>query len=109
MTPTPAVPVTPSPRFIPISLLVFYDSNDDLQPGAGEGILGISAQAYDVMSNELLAQDFTDEQGSLEFTVSAHGPVRISIPFLGFSNLVTGSEASIEVRVPPHSLLGGAP
>jgi hypothetical protein len=103
-TPTPATPVTPSPRFVPIRLLVFYDGNGDGQPGAGEGISGISAQAYEVASNELLAQDFTDEQGNLEFTVSALGPVRISIPFLGFSHLVTGAEASIQVRVPPHSL-----
>jgi hypothetical protein len=62
-----------------------------------------------VASNELLAQDFTDEQGNLEFTVSAQGPVRISIPFLGFSHLVTGAEANIQVRVPPRSLPGGIP
>jgi hypothetical protein len=108
-TPTPVAPVTPSPRFVPIRLLVYYDGNGDRQPGAGEGIAGISAQAYEVASNELLAQDFTDEQGSLEFTVSAQGPVRISIPFLAFSHLVAGAEASIQVRVPPRSLPGGAP
>jgi hypothetical protein len=108
-TPTPAARVTPSPRFVPIRLLVYYDGNGDRQPGAGEGIAGISAQAYEVVSNELLAQDFTDEQGSLEFTVAAQGPVRISIPFLGFSHLVTGAEASIQVRVPPHSLPRGTP
>jgi hypothetical protein len=108
-TPTPAVPATPAPRFVPIRLLVYYDGNGDRQRGAGEGIAGVSAQAYEVASNELLAQDFTDEQGSLEFTVSAQGPVRISIPFLGFSHLVSGAEASIEVRVPPRSLSGGTP
>jgi hypothetical protein len=109
MTPTPAAPSTPTPRFVPIRLFVYYDGNGDGQLGAGEGIAGISAQAYEVMSNELLAQGFTDEQGSLEFTVSAQGPVRISIPFLGFSYLVTSAEASIQVRVPPHSLPGGTP
>jgi hypothetical protein len=108
-TPAPAAPTPPSPRFVPIQLLVYYDGNVDRQPGAGEGIAGISAQAYEVVSNELLAQDFTDEQGSLEFTVAAQGPVRISIPFLGFSHLVSGAEASIQVRVPPHSLVGGTP
>jgi hypothetical protein len=108
-TPTPVVPTTPAPRFVPVRLLVYYDGNGDGLPGAGEGIAGISAQAYEVASNELLAQDFTDEQGNLEFTVSAQGPVRISIPFLGFSHLVSGAEASIQVRVPPHSLPGGTP
>ncbi|MGD8243784.1 MAG: hypothetical protein PVI63_01160, partial [Anaerolineae bacterium] len=109
MTPTPAAPATPAPRFLPIRLIVYYDGNGDGQPGAGEGIAGISAQAHEVMSNELLAQDFTDTQGSLEFTVSAQGPVRISIPFLGFSHLATGAEASVQVRVPPQSPPGGTP
>ena len=103
-TPTPPAPVTPSPRFVPVRLLVYYDGNGDGQPGAGEGIAGVSAQAYEIASNQLLAQGFTDEQGSLEFTVSAQGPVRIGIPFLAFSHLVTGAEADIQVRVPPRSL-----
>ncbi|MBS3783115.1 MAG: hypothetical protein KGY78_01590, partial [Anaerolineae bacterium] len=106
---TPTPPATPASRFVPISLLVYYDANGDGQPGAGEGITGISAQAYEVATNELLAQDFTDSEGRLEFTVSAQGPVRVSIPFLGFSHLVSGAEASVQVRVPPHSVSGGAP
>ena len=106
---TPTPPATPPARFVPMSLLVYYDANDDGQPGAGEGITGISAQAYEVATNELLAQGYTDAQGSLEFTVSAQGPVRISIPFLGFNHLVTGAEANVQVRVPPHSFTGGAP
>jgi hypothetical protein len=35
--------------------------------------------------------------------------VRISIPFLGFSHLVTGAEADIQVRVPTRSTPGGTP
>jgi hypothetical protein len=89
--------------------LVYYDGNDDRQPGAGEGIAGISAQAYDVATNQLLAQDFTDERGNLEFTVATHGPVRVSVPFFGFSQLVAGEGASIYLRVPPQSLPGGMP
>ena len=108
-TPTPAPPAvatTPAPRFIPIQLLVYYDSNDDHQPGAGEGIAGISAQAYEVATNQLLAQGFTDERGNLEFTVASAGPVRVTVPFFGFSQLVAGESegASIYLRVPPHSL-----
>jgi len=108
-TPTPVPATTPAPsRFIPISLLVYYDAKDDQQPGAGEGIAGISAQAYEVATNQLLAQGFTDEQGNLEFTVSAQGPVRVSVPFFGFSQLVAGEGASIYLRVPPQPLTGGA-
>jgi len=108
-TPTPVPATTPAPRFVPISLLVYYDANDDHQPGAGEGIAGVSAQAYEAVTNQLLAQGFTDEQGSLEFTVAAQGPVRVSVPFFGFSQLVAGEGASIYVRVPPQPLPGGAP
>jgi hypothetical protein len=90
-------------------VLVYYDANDDRQPGAGEGIAGISAQAYEVVTNQLLAQGFTDEQGNLEFTVAAQGPVRVSVPFFGFSQLVAGEGASIYLRIPAQSLLGGAP
>ena len=108
-TPTPASAVTPAPRFIPITLLVYYDAKDDRQPGAGEGIAGISAQAYDAATNQLLAQGFTDEQGNLQFTVSAQGPVRVAVPFFGFSQLVAGEGAIIYLRVPPQPLPGGAP
>ena len=108
-TPTPVSVTTPAPRFVPISLLVYYDGNGDHQPGAGEGIAGISAQAYEVATNQLLAQGFTDEQGNLEFTVASSGPVRVSVPFFGFSQLVTGEGASIYLRVPSQPLPGGAP
>ncbi len=106
---TPAPPTSSAPRFLPVSLLVYYDTNDDGQPGAGEGIAGISAKAYDTATSELLAEDYTDAQGSLTFSVSAHGPVRLSIPFLGLSRLFAGEEASLQVRIPPYSQTGGAP
>lgn len=97
-TPTP-VPKTPlEPNLVPISLLIYYDANGDGQPGAGEGIAGISAQAYDASTNNSLAQGITDEQGYLEFTVTAQGPVRVTVPFFGFSQLAT-EEATIRLRV----------
>jgi hypothetical protein len=108
-TPTPVPVTTPAPRFVPIRLLVYYDGNSDQQPGAGEGISGISAQAYEVATNQLLAQGFTDEQGNLEFTVAAQGLVRVSVPFFSFGQLVGGEGASIYVRVPPQPLPSGIP
>lgn len=107
-TPTPKPATTPAPRLVPIRLLVYYDANNDRQPGAGEGIAGISAQAYEIATNQLLAQGFTDEQGNLEFTVK--GPARLSVPFFGFSQLVASEEgASIYLRVPPQALPEGEP
>jgi len=108
-TPTPVPVETPVPRFIPVRLLVYYDSNDDRQPGAGEGVSGISAQAYEAVTNQLLAQGFTDAQGYLEFTVAAQGPVRVSVPFFGFSQLIAGEGASVYLRIPPQTSLGGTP
>jgi hypothetical protein len=98
--PTPAPATTPIPRFIPINLLIYHDANDDHQPGAGEGIAGVSVQVYDVITNELLTQGYTDEQGNLPFTVMAQGSVRVRVPYLGFSQLVAGEGASIYLRVP---------
>jgi hypothetical protein len=106
-TPIPAS--TPRPRFLPVNILVYYDANGDGQRGAGEGIAGISARAYEVATNELLAEDYTDVQGNLGFSVSAEGPVRLTVPFLGLSHLVVGEEASVQVRIPPRSGVGGAP
>jgi hypothetical protein len=108
-TPTP-VPETPlEPGFVLVNLIVYYDANGDGQPGAGEGVAGISAQAYEISTNNLLAQGVTDEQGHLEFTVTAQGPVRVSVPFFGFVQIVAGEEAIIRLRVPSRPLPGGGP
>jgi hypothetical protein len=106
-TPTPPALRTPVPRFVPVEVLIYYDSNSDGQPGAGEGIRGVSVQARDAMTNQLLAQGFTDEQGHLVFSVSAKGPLRVSVPFFGFSQLVAGESAQIYLRVPAQAPLGG--
>jgi hypothetical protein len=108
-TPTPVPVTTPAPRFVPIRLLVYYDGNDDQQPGAGEGVAGVSVQFYEVATNQLLTQGFTDEQGNLESSVRVQGPVRVSVPFFGFSQLVAGEGASIYLRVPPQPLSEGTP
>jgi hypothetical protein len=108
-TPTP-VPQSPSgPSFVMINLLVYYDANGDSQPGAGEGVKGVAVQAYDVKTGELLAQGITDELGHIEFTVTAQGPVRVAVPFFGFSQIVAGEEAVIRLRVPSRPLSEGGP
>ncbi len=108
-TPVPDSGGAPESQFMRIKVVVYYDANGDGEPGAGEGIAGISVKAYEAAANQQLAQQFTDEQGYLEFTVSARGPVRVSIPFFGFSQLVSGEEATIRLRVPSQALPGGEP
>ena len=108
-TPTP-IPGTPSePSFVIVNLLVYYDANGDGQPGAGEGVRGVAVQAYDVATDGLLAQGVTDEQGHIEFTVTAQGPVRVSVSFFGFSQIVAGEEAVIRLRVPSRPFSEGGP
>ncbi|MFL7791210.1 MAG: PPC domain-containing protein, partial [Anaerolineae bacterium] len=108
-TPTP-IPESPSePGFVMVNLLVYYDANGDSQPGAGEGVKDIAVQAYDVRTGELLAQGITDELGHIEFTVTAQGPVRVTVPFFGFSQIVAGEEAVIRLRVPSRPLSEGGP
>lgn len=108
-TPTPSPPQTPVPRFVSIRLLAYYDGNGDGQPGAGEGIRGVPVYAYDALSAQVLAQGFTDDRGHLEFSIAVAAPVRISVPFFGFSQLVTSEAASVYLRVPPQPSLGGTP
>lgn len=106
---TPPPVANPAPRFVPINLLVYYDANDNRRADTGEGIAGLSVLAYDVATNDLLAQDFTDGRGNLAFTVAAKGPVRVAIPFLGFSRLISEDEADTQVRIPPQASMGGTP
>ncbi len=108
-TPTPAPTATPGPRSVAVNLLVYYDGNGDSLPGAGEGVAGISAQIHESATGQLLQQAFTDELGSVAFSVTAQGPVQVSVPFLGFSQVVGGPEASVFVRVPPRSSGAEAP
>jgi hypothetical protein len=108
-TPTPPPSGTPAPRFVPVDLLIYYDGNDDRSPGAGEGVAGVVVLAYDTASNEQIAQGLTDETGRLEFTASARGAVRLSIPYLGVSQLVGGEGASVYVRIAPQPLPDAIP
>jgi hypothetical protein len=108
-TPVPESGAPPTSQFMRIKVVVYYDANNDRQPGAGEGVEQVSVKAYAADTNEHLTQDFTDEQGYLEITVSAQGPVRVSIPYFGFSQLVSGEEATVRLRVPAPLLPGGEP
>jgi hypothetical protein len=61
----------------------------------------VLARAYDALSGDLLSIDYTDEVGALRFTVPADGPVRVSVPFFGFNQVVTTISADIQIRIAP--------
>lgn len=99
-TPEPPSPAaTPAPRFVPLDLLVYYDANDDRQPGAGEGVAGLRILAYDTFTGEQVAEGVTDDGGRLRFTAAVRGAVRIVIPYLGIGRVVAGEGASVYIRI----------
>jgi hypothetical protein len=96
------VPATPTPQLLNIQLLLYYDRNGNGQADPGEGIRDILARAYDAASGELLSIDYTDESGFLRFTLPRQVPVRVSVPFFGFEQIVTQNNASIQIRIAPR-------
>lgn len=105
-TPTPpatSVPAgTPTPMLFVVELMLYYDRNGNGQMEAGEGILDVLARAYDAISGELLSIDYSDQTGFIRFAVPGRGPVRISVPYFGFNQIVTRTNARIPIRVSPQ-------
>ncbi|MCS7281851.1 MAG: hypothetical protein NZ769_00610 [Anaerolineae bacterium] len=101
-TPTPPAPLaTPVPRFVPMTVVIYYDANNDRAPGAGEGVIGLRILFFDTFANERVGEGTTDENGRLETTLSVRGAVRISVPYLGINRVVSEESASIYIRIPP--------
>jgi hypothetical protein len=100
--PPPASPATPTPGLTVIELSLYYDQNQNGQVDLGEGIASVLARAYDALSGELLSIDYTDETGHLRFAVPASGPVRVSVPFFGFNQVVTATNTAIQIRISPR-------
>jgi hypothetical protein len=121
-TPTPTVTPTPTPPFIqiqplptatpvglpltriPISLQVYYDANGNNKQDPGEGVSGVSARVFDLVTGNLLAQGFTDDTGRVTFTVSAPGAVHLVVPYFNFSTIVLPSGGSAVIRISPREL-----
>ncbi len=97
----PAAEATPAPRFVPVTLVVYYDVNNDRAPGAGEGVMGLRVLFYDTLADERVGEGTTDENGRLETTLSVRGGIRISVPYLGVNRIVDGKSASVYIRIPP--------
>jgi len=93
-----------------VDLLVYYDSNQNLNPELEEGVRDIAVAVYDGVSNELLAFGYTNEGGGLHIgPLTVMGAARVEIPFLGYSRRVTGTTEQIEIRVAPRPLPATVP
>ncbi len=80
-----------------IRLLVYYDANNDRQPGPGEGIANVSALAVDSRGQQLV-QVFTNAQGEALFNLTNEAVARVIVPYVpGWSARVRVGEVNNEI------------
>jgi len=96
-------PPTPTPLPLQASvvqLTVYYDENDNKAPDRNEGVIGLNLQLLDGLTNRVLGQAFTNRAGHATLFVSAAGDVRLSVPYLGYSQAVKAPGGAFEIRIP---------
>ena len=80
-----------------IRLLVYYDANNDRQPGPGEGIANVSVLAVDSQGQNL-ARIFTNAQGEAIFNLAGETIARVIVPFVpGWSARVRAGENNNDI------------
>ncbi|PIE82133.1 MAG: hypothetical protein CSA11_01600 [Chloroflexi bacterium] len=117
--PPPQVQINPLPTPTPevgggslatVNVTLFYDSNDNFMPELTEGIVDVAVALYDNATGQPLAFGFTNETGSIRFeNIAATGALRVSVPYLNYSQIVFRDEANILIRVAPQQLPGQIP
>lgn len=94
-TPTP-LPLQP----IVVELTVYYDENDNQAPDINEGVTGVTMQILDSLTNRVLGQAFTNNEGHATLFVSASKEIRLTVPYLGYSQAVKPPGGAFEIRIP---------
>ncbi|MCI0398427.1 MAG: hypothetical protein L0332_00515 [Chloroflexi bacterium] len=119
-TATPNVQVMPLPTNTPtggggpqqtiqVNVTIYYDSNNNYTPELTEGVEDMAVTFFDNSTGELLAFGYTNEAGVISSgALQVSGPVRVSIPFLGYNQVVTSS-ANITLRIAPWPAPGNIP
>ena len=106
-TATPEIIVPPSTT---LDVILYYDINDNNQAEINEGIVDMVVVVYDNATGNLLSFGYTNEGGAVRFReLPVGGPVRISVPYLGFSQVVSGESTVVQLRIPSQQLPGGIP
>lgn len=85
-----------------IRLLVYYDANNDRQPGPGEGIANVSVLAVDTQGQRI-ARIFTNAQGEAIFNLTNKAVARVIVPF------VPGWSERVRVGEPNNDIVLGLP
>ena len=105
-----STPYVPPAILADLSVVLFYDENSDNLPQVIEGIQDMPVFIYDGSTGQLLTLGYTNQAGTLRFSVSPTSEVlRISVPFLGISQIVPTSINEILIRVAPNSLPSTTP
>ena len=80
-----------------IRLLVYYDANNDRQPGPSEGIANVSVLAVDAQGQRI-ARVFTNAQGEAIFNLTSDSIARVIVPFVpGWSARVRVGETNNDI------------
>lgn len=78
-------------------LLVYYDANNDRQPGPGEGIPNVSVLAVDTQGQRI-ARVFTNGQGEAIFNLTSEAVARVIVPFVpGWSAQIRAGEMNNDI------------
>jgi hypothetical protein len=105
-----ATPEAGSGRLATVNVTLYYDENKNYMPELTEGIVDVAVALYDNTTGQLLAFGYTNETGSIRFeNIAATGALRVSVPYLNYSQVVFGDESNILLRVAPQNLPGTIP
>ncbi len=105
-----ATPEVGGGRLTTVNVTLYYDSNQNFMPELTEGIVDVAVALYDNTTGQLLAFGYTNETGSIRFeNIAATGALRVSVPYLNYSQVVFGDNSNILLRVAPQQLPGAIP
>jgi hypothetical protein len=96
-TPTPEP--TATLRVVSLNVQIFNDINKNGVLDPGEGISGVSVRVTDEQSGVPLAQNYTDADGRANISVISPGPVRVSVPLFGYTELINDAAATVRISV----------
>ncbi|MDX1615046.1 MAG: Calx-beta domain-containing protein [Candidatus Promineifilaceae bacterium] len=96
-----STPQTAVVQAIDLDVVVYFDENRNFNAELAEGVEDVAVAIYDNATGDLLAFGYTNEAGSVAFgPLEVSGAVRVSIPFLRYTQIVAGSTA-LAIRVAP--------
>lgn len=71
------------PRVVTAAVVIAYDENGNRAVDPAEGVAGISVRVVEANTNRVIASDFTDARGYVEFELVTDAPARIVVPYFG--------------------------